>query len=55
MRDKDKTYTLIGLLESSSELWNSTLKGCKDTEQKAKCIEIISKSLKISTTDVNRK
>jgi len=39
--DKEKTYKLIELLESSPELWNCTLKEYRDRQLKAKCMDTI--------------
>lgn len=53
--ENDKTYKLIGLLELSSELWNSTSKEYRDGQNKAKCKQMIAELLKMSTIEVNRK
>ncbi|XP_022168723.1 uncharacterized protein LOC111032630 [Myzus persicae] len=53
--DKQKTYKLIELLESSPELWNCTLKEYRDRQLKAKCMEKIAQKLEISSAEVGRK
>lgn len=53
--DKQKTYKLIELLESSPELWNCTLKEYRDRQLKANCIETIAQKLEMSSAEVGRK
>ena len=53
--DKQKTYKLIELLESSPELWNCTLKEYRDRQLKAKCMETIAQKLEMSSAEVGRK
>jgi len=43
--DKNKTYKLLELLESSPEQWTCTLKEYTDRQLKAKCMEAIAQVL----------
>lgn len=53
--DKQKTYQLIELLESSPALWNCTLQEYRDRHVKAKYMEIIAQKLEITSAEVGRK
>lgn len=53
--DKQKTYKLIELLESSPELWNCILKEYRDRQLKVKCMGKIAQELEISSAEVGRK
>lgn len=55
MWDKQKTYKLIELIESSPGLWNCSLKEYRDRQLKAKCMETIAQTMEISVTEVGRK